>query len=48
MVLKVDEVTETIGLRTDAGDLKINFEDVLEIRPERESLFEGVLIWEEA
>ena len=47
MVKKVDEIRKTLLLQTAAGELPISFDDLLDIRPERASLFEDVPEYED-
>jgi len=40
MVLNVDEVKETLRLRTENGEAIVDFSDILSITPEKDSLFD--------
>ena len=42
MVLNVDEIRETLSLMGETGKVVIDFEDILDIEPEKSSLFEDV------
>lgn len=45
MVLNVDEVKETIWLRTENGEAAIDFSDILSITPDRDTLFDDAPDW---
>lgn len=45
MVMSVDEVQETITLQGETGKAVIDFSDILDIEPERASLFDDVPEW---
>ena len=48
MVQSVDEIRQTLTLQTADGRSDIDFEDILEIRPQKADLFDNAPDWDEA